>query len=217
MYPRSKRSSWSLDADAFDSWLISKIVSGGRIQLDSFRTLTLEVVATASLEARKYIDRLGVDDDDFAEDGYVHVDKWYATCMANYLAAGPSDDHIMLIWPALEVVGWSRDDIDSVITGDQLATLARTSKSQAIVNEIAPYLADRRCGGWHSPDRARELLRRLDTDWDKVEHPSPSVIKRYPPDLAAVPELLRSSLREEVKVLESGIKQGRSIRILTSY
>lgn len=213
----AKRRSWSFDAEAFNTWLIGEIVEDDRIRLDRYRNLTQRIVDKASGEGRQYLETLVVDEEDFADDGSIHLDKWYAACMANHLTRGPSGDHIMLAIPVLTVAKWSDDDIDSMVTGDHLATLVERSNGQALRREIAPYVRDRRYGGWLSPERAADLQERLGSIGNLFERPTPDVLNRYPGDLRDLRGLLLESFREATTVLRFGLDHGLSTRILTRF
>jgi hypothetical protein len=104
-----------------------------------------------------------------------------------------------------------------VITGDQLATLARISKSHVFANELAPHLEDHRYGGWLAPERARELASRLEDARNLFEHPTERVLERYPPDLSDAAQLLIQSVQEGITVLEGGVNRQIAIRIVTRF
>ena len=212
-----KRRSWSFDAEPFNTWLVGEIVEDGRIRLDRYRTLTQRIVDTANGEGRQYLETLVIDEEDFADDGSIHLDKWYAACMANHLTPGPSDDHILVAIPVLTVAKWSDDDIASMITGDHLATLVERSNDEALRREIAPYVRDRRYGGWLSPERAADLQKRLESIRNLFEHPPPDVLNRYPGDMPDMRAVLLESFREATAVLRTGLDRGLSTRILNRY
>jgi hypothetical protein len=212
-----KRKAWYFDADAYNAWLASEVIEHNRLLVDRFRTLTQAIARDAVGVGRDYLEEIALDDEDFADDQWIHVDKWYAACMARQLTAGPSDDHIMLLKPTLELAGWSEDDINSVITGDQLATLARIPKSHVFANELAPHLEDHRYGGWLAPERARELASRLEDARNLFEHPTERVLERYPPDLSDAAQLLIQSVQEGITVLEGGVNRQIAIRIVTRF
>jgi hypothetical protein len=212
-----KRKAWYFDADAYNAWLASEVIERNRLLVDRFRALTQAIVRDAVGVGRDYLEVIALDDEDFADDQWVHINKWYAACMARQVMAGPSDDHIMLLKPTLELAGWSEDDINSVITGDQLATLARSPNTQAFANELAPHLEDHRYGGWLAPDRARELASRLENARGLFEHPTKRVLELYPPDLSGAGQLLIQSVQEAITVLEGGVNRQIAIRIVTRF
>jgi hypothetical protein len=213
-----KRGTWYFDADAYNAWLAAEATDHDRLLVDRFRTLTQAVIRDADAEGRGYLEWVRViDHEDFADDEYIHVDKWYAMGMARQLTAGPGDNHIMLVIPALRLAGWSEDDIDSLIVGDRLGALVRRAPSEALTNEVAPHLDDRRYGGWLDAARASELGGRLENATDLFERPTAQVLDLYPKDLTKVRDFLRRAFQEELTLLEASARTDLATRIVTRF
>jgi len=214
-----KRGTWYFDADAYNAWLVAEVTEHDRLVVARFRTLTQAVVREADGEGQGYLKWLPLDDEDFADDEDIHVDRWYAGCMARKLTAGPGDDHVMHLIHPLRLGGWSEDDIDSLILGDRLGALVRRAQSEAFTNEVAPHLDDRRLGGWLDTARARELGGRLENARDLYEHPTGQVLdlyRRYVGE-AEMHHWLTLAFQEELTLLDASARTDLATRIVTRF
>ncbi len=123
-----------------------------------------------------------------------------------------------LIHP-LRVAGWSQDDIDSLILGDRLGALVRRAQSEALTNELAPYLDDRQYGGWLDAARAGELGDKLERARDLFEHPTAPVLdlyRRYVGE-AEAHHWLRLAFQEELTLLDASARTELATRIVTRF
>jgi hypothetical protein len=215
----AKRGSWLFDPNTFHAWLIPQIIHDGRLQLDSLRNLVQKVSDVSRVADRIYLEMIGLGDEDFADDELTHQDKLYAASMAGHLKEGPTADHILLVEPLLSVADWASEEIRSVVHGDKLATLVKSSGSEVLTDQVGVHLNDRRYGGWFSVERAQELMTKLTGLEHLFRNPSRSVLDRYSPDLddARVRSLLLTSFQEATAPLRTSVQQGLAMRLVDRY
>jgi hypothetical protein len=215
----TKRHTWSFNPQDFNSYLVSEITDGGSLRLDLLRKVARQVAARAGDSGRIYLEMISLDDSDFLDDEWIHQDKLYAACLADRLIPAPGGSYILNVIPALRFARWAEADIRSVISGDQLKTLADSSESQAIRKAVAPRLADYRYGGWLGVDRAREVLLNLHRVADLFAEPPGQLLEEYPPDLEVlrVRGLLVEAFEEATLPLEAGVARSEAIRIVDRF
>ena len=215
----AKRASWSFDPNAFHSWLIPRIVDDGKLQLDSLRKVAREVSDAATGARRLYIEMIGLFDEDFADDEWIHQDKLYAASMAGHLEEGPAANHIRLAEPILAVAGWTSEEIRSLVHGDKLASLVTSSGSVALMDQVGLHLEDQRYGGWFSVGRARELIEKLTSLEHLFRRPSRSLLDRYPADLddARLRSLLLTSFEEAITPLTYSVDHSLAMRMVDRF
>jgi hypothetical protein len=196
-----------------------RITDGGQVQLDSLRKVARKVSDASQGAQQVYLEMIGLMDEDFHDDEWIHQDKLYAASMAGHLEEGPTANHIRLVEPLLSVAGWLPDEIKSLVHGDKLVSLVKSSGSQVLIDGVGVHLDDRRYGGWFSVTRAQELMENL----AKVEHrfrqPSRSVLDLYEPDLddARLRSLLVACFDEAVAPLSASVKRRLAIRMVDRF
>jgi hypothetical protein len=214
-----KRGTWYFDPDAYHAWLVAEVTEHDRLLVARFRALT-QAASGKPTERAKGI-----------SSGFRSTTRTLRTMKTSMwtggtrgawpgkLTAGPGDDHVMHLIHPLRLGGWSEDDIDSLILGDRLGTLVRRAQSEALTNEVAPHLDDRRLGGWLDAARARELAGRLEKDRDLYVHPTGPVLdlyRRYVGE-AEMHNWLRLALQEELALLDASAKTDLATRIVTRF
>jgi hypothetical protein len=214
---------YHFDADAFHRALRPMIFTGDGIDEDKLQQAARAVVATASPVTNDMLIMLRFDQEllDTPEPDISRTHLWYLYLLAQSVQSAPSlgnrfHGSYYILERVLPLVGWSDDDVRSLIRGYPLHTLVESSNDPALIAEVRlgvdPY------GGWLTQTQATQLFSRLQRHQDTIRVPSDELrlaLAEYAEwNKTTVDDLLERAYGDALEMLQTTISKRKDLFII---
>ena len=170
---------YTFDQQNFHRRLEQKVIVNGSLDLVMFQKFAKEVVKNADEETMEALQNLRFDEEwlDNPEDIW-SGDEWYVIALAESLTKAPSLSKRLLgsyrvLEMTLAIIGWSSQDITTLLTGANLSSLISASFCRPL---MLAFRGSIQYGGWISNDIVKRLLGLLQETMSNKERLSATLV-----------------------------------------